>query len=457
MAQRKTRTRTQPRSRGPLRRGTRLGKYRLDRRLGQGAFAEVWRARDTVEKRDVALKITHPSAVTAWGRDPIEREARIASRLVHPHIVTVRNADWLEGFFVLVSDLAMTNLAEYPKARRSPRVALDIVRQIASGLAYAHEHRVLHRDVKPENILIFSDGSAGLGDFGASLFTTGATRTYTEAGTLGYMAPEQAYGRPSFTSDVFSLGIIAYEVLTGVRPSWPFEWPPEGIERFEARVPEPVGRVLRRAAEFNPRRRYLSGVKLHEALEVALGQAERERPRTPRRRPRRRPPQSPLQVQSQHFRRHYGAALEMRYRCHRCDGPIAESMSYCPWCGTSGNSFREITRYPLVCPECERGVRAEWKACPWCYAGRFEGNGRLPARDPKATRTCGARGCSGRLRPFMRYCPICKRKTRRPWIVPELPDRCPRCRWSDSLQFWRFCPWCGRRHAPTGDFARPGG
>ncbi len=453
---RRTRTRIKPTTPGPLRKGGRLGKYRLDRRLGQGAFAEVWRARDTVEKRDVALKVTHADAVAAWGRDPIEREARIASRLVHPHIVTVRNADWLEGRFVMVTDLAVRNLAEHSGVRRSPRMALNVIRQIASGLAYAHEHRVLHRDVKPENILIFQDGRAGLADFGASLFQEGATRTRTEAGTLGYMAPEQAYGRPSFTSDVFSLGIIAYETLTGVRPSWPFEWPPEGIKRFEARVPEPVARVLRRAAEFDPRKRYGSAIQLSQALEVAFGQAERETPRGPRRRrARRRAPQSPLEVQSKLFRRHYGSALGMGYECHRCEGPIAESMSHCPWCGSGDNSFREITRYPLVCPECERGVRAEWKACPWCYAGRFEGDGRMPPHDSKATRTCG-RGCPGQLRPFMRYCPLCKRKTPRPWVIPELRDRCPRCRWSDSRQFWRFCPWCGGRHSP-GSFQRASG
>ena len=77
-----------------LRRGSRLGKYRLDRQIGRGAFAEVWKARDTVENRGVALKVTHPDAVTDWGRRAVEREARIASCLHHPGIAVVRNADW---------------------------------------------------------------------------------------------------------------------------------------------------------------------------------------------------------------------------------------------------------------------------------------------------------------------------------------------------------------------------
>ena len=115
---------------------------------------------------------------------------------------------------------------------------------------------MLHRDVKPENILIFADGRAALTDFGASRFVAKATRTYTEAGTLGYMAPEQAYGRARLASDVFSMGLIAYEILTGHLPAWPFEWPFPCYERFEVKVAEPLRPVLRKAAEFDPRRRH---------------------------------------------------------------------------------------------------------------------------------------------------------------------------------------------------------
>jgi len=437
-----------------LRKGSRLGKYRLDRRLGRGSFAEVWKARDTVEDRDVALKVTHREAVAEWGRDAIEQEARIASRLHHPHIMTVRNADWIEGRFVIATDLADSNLDAYRKAHRSGRVALSVVCQIADALAYAHSQRVLHRDVKPENIFIFKDGRAALGDFGASRFSKGVTRTYTEAGTLGYMAPEQAYGRVRFASDVFSLGLIAYELLTGVLPAWPFDWPPAGHLRFKARVPEPLRPVLRKAAEFEPRRRYADAGELVAALDKAFKSIE-ESPT--RRRPTRRrsaPEPSPLAVQAEIFRRSRGKALGLRYRCHRCDGAIAESMAYCPWCGADDNSFAEVTSHGLVCPECERGVRPEWTACPWCFKGRFEGNGRKPPRDPAAERTCTTPGCEGQLRRFMRYCPLCKRKPKRVWSDPALPDRCPRCRWPTSHTFLRFCPWCGRREPRAGSFIK---
>jgi serine/threonine-protein kinase len=434
-----------------LRKGSRLGKYRLDRRIGSGAFADVWKARDTVENRPVALKITGATAVREWGREEIEKEARIATRLGHPNIVAVRNADWIDGCFVMATELAQTNLAGYTRARRSATTALQVLRDVAAGLAHAHEQRVLHRDVKPENVLIFPDGRAAISDFGASRLATGTPGTVTEAGTLGYLAPEQAYGRASFASDVFSLGLIAYEILTGYLPTWPFEWPFPRHDRFAAKVPEPVRPVLRRAAAFDPRRRFPDAVALHAALVRGLETASEE-PRRGRRPRRRRREPGPLALQAEAFRRRHGRALELRYRCRRCHGPIGEAMRHCPWCGTSDNSFRELTRYALVCPDCEKGVRPEWNFCPWCYAGRFESNGRRPPHDPRAVRRCGRRGCEGELRPFMRYCPLCKWRTRRPWTLPDLPDRCPRCRWPTSRAFLRFCPWCGRREPRAGAF-----
>ncbi len=432
-----------------LRRGSRLGKYRLDRRIGRGAFADVWKARDTVQNLVVALKVSNREAVEEWGRKAIEHEAQIASRLRHPGIVALRNADWIDGRFVMATELAKTTLARHVGARRSGKVALEVIRQVAAGLAHAHGMRIMHRDVKPDNILIFDDGRAALADFGASRFAADVTRTYTDAGTLGYMAPEQAYGRARLASDVFSLGLIAYELLAGVLPTWPFEWPFPQHQRFEAKVPRPLQPVLRKAMAFDPRKRHADAVAFQGALERAWRRHEEEPERRAARRKRARRPRppapSPLAVQADAFRRAHGKALDLRYRCQRCDGPISEAMRHCPWCGSRENSFLEITSFPLVCPECEKGVRPEWSYCPWCYAGRFVPNGRKPPHDPKAVRSCGRRGCSGELRPFMSYCPLCKWKPRRPWSNSGLPDRCPRCRWPTHRSYLRFCPWCARR------------
>jgi hypothetical protein len=234
-------------------------------------------------------------------------------------------------------------------------------------------------------------------------------------------------------------------------PSWPFEWPPAEHDRFVAKVPEALRPILRKAAQFDPRRRYTDASELYAALERAFSQAERPRAVRPVRR-KRKAALSPLEAQANAFRHAHGKGLGMRFSCRRCDGPIAEAMQFCPWCGASDNSYRELTRYSLVCGDCEKGVRPEWNSCPWCYTGRFVNNGRTPPKDREAVRTCAARGCQGQLRPFMRYCPLCKRKIKRVWSHRELPDRCPRCRWPTSHAFMRFCPWCGRREPRAGSF-----
>jgi serine/threonine-protein kinase len=425
-----------------LRRGTRLGKYRLERRLGEGASAEVWLARDTVQDRRVAVKVVPPSVVETFGRAAIEHEARVAARLDHPNVVAVRNADWAGDCFLIVTDPALRSLAESAAARRSPQLALSLLRDAAAGLAYAHGQKVLHRDVKPANILIYPGQVAKLGDFGTARFAPVVTRLQTEVGTMGYMAPEQAYGRPRYASDVFGLALTAFHLLTGRLPTWPFEWPYGVPARALRRIPEPLQPVLRKALHVQVAKRHPDGRAFLQAFDRALAKAQPPSP-APRRR-RRKPSQtSAFELETRWFRRQYGRELGLRFECHDCGGPVAEAMAVCPWCGTDRNSFAELTQAPLVCPDCDRGVRAEWTACPWCYPARFEGNGRTPPPDPGAERTCRKRGCDGQLRRFMRYCPMCKTKVTRAWRVPGL-DRCRRCDWPTSDR-WRFCPWCARR------------
>lgn len=439
-----------------IRKGSILGKYRLEARLGEGSFGSVWKARDTVEDRHVALKVVWQRVEEEFGRRSIEREAQIAARLDHPNIVALRNADWIDGFFVLANDLARCNLNDFKVARRSASVGLRVIRELVAGLAHAHARQVMHLDLKPGNVMIFNDGRAAIGDFGTSRITRGVTRTYQEAGTLGYMAPEQAYGHARKASDVFALGLIAFELLAGKLLSWPFSWPPAGFDRFQSRVPTALQTVLRKAASFQPRARYRDGIELQHAFERAwLASAKVEAsPGRVRRKPVRA--LTALELEASRFKRAHGARLGMRYLCYRCEGPIAESMKHCPWCGAGEHSFRDVSSRPLVCYACERGVEEEWNCCPWCYPGRFESNGRPPRHGELAERACGAKGCDGRLEPFMSYCPQCKQKPRRVWSDPQLKDRCPGCRWPVSRESWRFCPWCGRREPRAGTFGAGG-
>ncbi|MFT5443676.1 MAG: serine/threonine protein kinase [Myxococcota bacterium] len=424
-----------------IRRGTRLGKYRLERRLGEGASAEVWLGNDTVQSRKVAVKIIFPRTVEEFGRQAIEKEARVAARLDHPNIVAVRNADWYRGFFLIVTDPALRSLEGYGSAKRSPELALKIIGDVARGLSFAHEKKILHRDVKPANILLYPGRQARLGDFGTARFAPVATRLQTEVGTQAYMAPEHAYGRPRFASDVFSLGLTAYELLTGTLPTWPFEWPFEGHGRLTGRVPEPIQAVLRRSLVVDASRRWANATEFCDEFEKAL-----EKPVVGKLSPQRKKKAkstTPFEHESRWFKRNYGGALTLQFSCCSCDGPVAESMRVCPWCGTDRNAFSEVTSYPLICPDCEKGVRREWNACPWCYAGRFESNGKPIPADKQVERTCQNRTCDGELRRFMRYCPKCKMKVERPWRVAGL-SQCTRCRWPTTDR-WRFCPWCARR------------
>ncbi len=263
----------------PLRTGNRLGKYRLERKLGEGGSAVVWQARDTVEGRRVAIKVVLDSVITEWGRAAVEGEARVAAQLDHPRIAGIRNADWIDSHFVMVTDIARKSLDEYPGARRSPDLALSILSDVAEGLAYAHERGLLHRDIKPANIFLYESRRAKLGDFGTARLAPAATRVLTEVGTFGYMAPEQAYGRPRFASDVFSLALTAYELWAGALPGWPFEWPLEGAQRFMLRCPVRVQPVIRRALTLDLRKRWSDGGRVprgaHEGDRI-----DRLRPRT---------------------------------------------------------------------------------------------------------------------------------------------------------------------------------
>ena len=433
------------------RKGSRLGKYRLERRLGEGGTATVWQARDTVEDRRVALKIVPPAVVTQFGRDEIEAEARTAARLDHPRVLGIRNADWIDGCFVLVTDLARASLDTYSGARRSPAIALSIFLDVAEGLAYAHEQGLIHRDIKPGNILLFTGRRARLSDFGTARLAPAETRMLTEVGTFGYMAPEQAYGRPRFASDVFSLALTGYEMWTGVLPSWPFEWPLVGEQKFVKRCPKAIQPVIRRGLELNLRKRWTDGVEFYDALVEAIEKSNRsgKRHQKVRRSSSRTSRQQaemadPFALEAGWFRKRFGRQLETHFDCYVCDGPIAESMNHCPWCGTTRNSFAEVTSLPLVCPDCERGVRPEWSACPRCRTGRFEANGKPIPAERSNERTCRRSGCETPISRFMRYCPRCKTKVQRPWKVEGL-DGCARCRWPVASR-WRFCAWCGRKN-----------
>jgi len=201
------------------------GRYRLDGLLGIGGMGQVYRARDTALERDVAVKLL-AGPETADARQRFLREARAAAALNHPHIVAVHDLGEEEGRLFLVMELvAGGNLRE--SAQVPLASAVEIARQVALGLAHAHGHGLVHRDVKPANVLVQESGErpvVKLADLGLAVSSggRGGTRLTLEGaivGTVAYLAPEQALGRAvDGRADLYSLGVVLYELVTGRLP-----------------------------------------------------------------------------------------------------------------------------------------------------------------------------------------------------------------------------------------------
>jgi serine/threonine-protein kinase len=420
---------------GPLRRGDRLHKYRVERRLGEGRFATVYQAYDTIENVRVALKVFshHPASENVFSH-----EARMAALLEHENIVRLKTAEVVAGERLLVSELGDRSLAQALARPRSVRFAVHVFHQVLRGLAYAHERGIIHRDIKPENILLWRDGRVKIADFGVARFAEPRTHT-TVTGTPSYRAPEQAYGRPAFASDVFALALVFYEMVSRTLPAWPFRWPFERFASFRRRTPAPLLPIIRRAASFDLGRRYQDAGAMLAAVHRALPElAQTRRPGANGRRLTWR------EYRQHEFEQRHGRRLGLDFRCNRCSGPISEFMLVCPWCGDTGNSFLGIGTFPDVCAECERGVHADWRFCPWCYGPGFRTVSRQASDDARYGGRCPNPRCrETRLLPHMRHCPWCNARLR-PWRSRVLAGRCPGCKASVANDYWERCPWCGK-------------
>jgi serine/threonine-protein kinase len=278
--------------------GDRIGAYQIVRELGRGGMAAVYLAEDGRHERRLALKLLHPGLAALLGHERFRREIRLAARLHHPHILPLHDSGesgtqlWYTMPFVDGESLR-------ERLRRDGRLplseALRMACEVADALDYAHRQGVIHRDVKPENLLLTRDGDVLVADFGigrvfdASAPDATLTRTGVMIGTPAYMSPEQARGTTGLDgrTDVYGLGCVLYEMLAG-EPPYPATTAQRAIyghinervpdvRRFRPDAPPRVSAALRRALAKTPGERFSTAREFADALQQAGGSTARRK------------------------------------------------------------------------------------------------------------------------------------------------------------------------------------
>jgi serine/threonine protein kinase len=258
--------------------GVEIAHYRVESKLGEGGMGSVYRALDMKLNRSVAIKFLSSDFADAEARRRFQREAQMASSLNHPHIVTVHDAGEIGGRQYLVTEyIDGGTLKDWAaKERRSWKQIVELLTGVADGLAAAHQAGIVHRDIKPGNILVAQNGYAKLADFGLAKLAEGTqidvARTLSRAetkpgmivGTIAYMSPEQASGLAlDARSDIFSFGVVLYESLAGKRPfggTTDLELLKTVIhgepQPLGADIPAPLNSLIEKALEKDPAERY---------------------------------------------------------------------------------------------------------------------------------------------------------------------------------------------------------
>jgi tRNA A-37 threonylcarbamoyl transferase component Bud32 len=259
--------------------------------LGRGGMGVVYKARQKSLNRLVALKLLAPERAEDPGfAERFAREAQALAALNHPHIVAIHDFGEAGGFFYLLMEYVDgVNLRQLLQSRKlSPREALSIVPPICEALQCAHDHGIVHRDIKPENLLMDRGGVVKIADFGIAKLVARAGDESSEPagdegagtvafGTPAYAAPEQHEpdAAPDHRADLYSLGVVLYEMLTGERPTRPFD-PPSRRVQVDIRIDE----IVLRALEKTPERRFATADEFRTEVEAVVSSASAEVPRS---------------------------------------------------------------------------------------------------------------------------------------------------------------------------------
>ncbi len=319
-------------------RGQIIGKYKILSTIGSGGFGTVYLADDTWIDKKVALKVPHKQGVD-FGE--LLREPRLLASLNHPNIVTILTAEKQENVFFIVMEFVPGETLETIIARDG---ALDVARaldytcQIANAVDHAHKHGVLHRDLRPSNVLVNDRGLLKVADFGTSRFLEIAAHGTTVIGSPPYMAPEQFQGKAVFASDIYSLGVTLYQMFTG---ELPYATPsPADFDRLMSgdlvtpprqknpKVPRALSDIVMRAMAPAIQHRYQ---RVHELLDDVSAVLSARPRRTPR-------SAAALDAAAVDATQEIQSRLKAREVppprfCWHCRKPLHARSDRCPFCG----------------------------------------------------------------------------------------------------------------------------
>ena len=265
------------------------GRYQIIRTIGEGGMANVYLAYDTILDREVAVKILRGDlAGDEKFVKRFQREAKAASSLNHPNIVEMYDVGEDDGNYFLVMEFVDGRTLKSLVKKRgalSLTEVIDIMLQLTSGIAHAHDSYLIHRDLKPQNVLMLEDGRAKITDFGiaVALNSTELTQTNSVMGSVHYLPPEQANGGgASVKSDIYSLGILMYELLIGKLPFKcenaveiairHMKEPIPSVRSQNESIPQSIENIILKACAKNPKNRYDSVNEMHEDLKNALNE-----------------------------------------------------------------------------------------------------------------------------------------------------------------------------------------
>ena len=321
-------------------RGQIIGKYKILATIGSGGFGTVYLAEDTWIDKKVALKVPHKQGVD-FGE--LLREPRLLASLNHPNIVTILTAEKQENVFFIVMEFVPGETLETIIARDGAlelSQALDYTCQICNAVDHAHRHGVLHRDLRPANVLVAESGMLKVADFGTSRFLEIAAHGTTVIGSPPYMAPEQFHGKAVFASDLSSLGVTMYQMMPGVLP---YDTPsPADLDRLmrgelvtaprlkNPKIPKAISDIVVKALAPEIHARYQRAGDLMDDVLAARGAGPR---RTPRSAAAGEPGAAVgEEVQEIHSRLKAREAPQPRF-CWHCRKPLHARSARCPFCG----------------------------------------------------------------------------------------------------------------------------